>query len=236
MKTILIVDDEEKIRKVYAQFLSNKGFRVVTADSAVEANCILGKKHIDLLLLDINMPEVDGSVLSEVTKLFHKDVKIIACSVHPVEEQKEIIKEAADYYEKSQGLDELFEKVTKALFSDTRKKILIVDDDSKISKLFCQLLSQKGYCAVAAESVLKALAYSKEHLDDIDLVILDLALPGLDGVDFFETIKKEQPKIKVIISSAYSIAEQKALIFDADDYYDKADSNAILLEKIDKLL
>jgi DNA-binding NtrC family response regulator len=236
MKTILIVDDEQKIREVYAQFLSNKGFRVISADSAAEANHILVKKHIDLLLLDINMPEVDGSVLSEVTKLFHRDVKIIVCSVHPVDEQKQIIKEAVDYYEKSQGLDKLFEKVTRALLSDARKKILIVDDDSKIRNLYSQLISQKGYCPIPIESVQRALAYSKAHLNDIDLIILDLALPGLDGVDFFETIKKEQPKIKVIISSVYPIDEQKALIFDADDYYDKADSNTILLEKINKLL
>jgi len=236
MRTILIVDDEERIRHIYTQFFSNKGFEVITADSAAEANNILVKENVGIMLLDINMPEVDGSVLNEVTNLFHKEVKIIVCSVYPVDEQKQIIKDAADYYEKSQGLNELFEKVKSVLRVDERERILIVDDDPRIRNLFSRLLNKGGYRPIPVESAENALQYSKEHQNDIALIILDLAMPGVDGIDFFDAIKKDQPEIKVIISSVYPVDEQKALIFDADDYYDKADGGTVLLDKVKKIL
>jgi len=65
--------------------------------------------------LDINTPEVDGGILNEAAKLFHEDVEVIVCSARPAEEQKEIIQDADDYHEKSQGLNELFLKIKSAL-------------------------------------------------------------------------------------------------------------------------
>lgn len=115
MKKILIVDDEKKIRKIYSRLLRGEGFEVIERSNAMEASETLVREKVDLVLLDIKMPEVDGSILYEVIQLFHKRVKIIVISVYPLEEQKRLITEAADYYDKSQGIDILISKINKVL-------------------------------------------------------------------------------------------------------------------------
>lgn len=114
MKKIIIVDDEEKIRRIYSELFTSDGYQVFEAANAIDANDILKREGADLILLDINMPEVDGSQLYQIVESFHKKSKVIVCSVRPVEEQREIIKGAMDYYDKSQGIDVLHVKVKTA--------------------------------------------------------------------------------------------------------------------------
>ena len=61
-------------------------------------------------------------------------------------------------------------------------------------------------------------------------------MPKLDGEDVFEVIKNERPAMKVIISSVYTVDEQKLHVFDADDYYNKADGLSVLLSKVHALI
>jgi DNA-binding response OmpR family regulator len=59
-KTILVVDDEERIVSLLKAYLSNEGFRVVTARNGHEALFMARDEKPDLILLDIMMPEMDG--------------------------------------------------------------------------------------------------------------------------------------------------------------------------------
>lgn len=115
MKKILVIDDEEKVRRIYSRLLTIEGFEVIEAQDADCANEILKKDDIDLVLLDIKMPIVDGSILYEIMQLFHKKVKVIVASVYPLDEQKRIIRGATDYYDKSEGIDLLLTKVKRVL-------------------------------------------------------------------------------------------------------------------------
>jgi len=117
MTKILIVEDEEKVRKMYNAMLRNEGFDVLEAPDAVQASCILNREPVDIMLLDIKMPQVYGSVFYDIMRISHKKVKVIVASVYPVDEQKEMVKDAEDYYDKSQGLDLLIEKIKKVELS-----------------------------------------------------------------------------------------------------------------------
>ncbi len=118
MKTILIVDDEKKIRDIYIQLFSKLDFKVIAVGGAMEANSILRGEKIDVMLLDINMPEVDGGTLGEIVDAFHKKTKVIVTSVYSIDDQKQIVKGAVDYYDKSQGLNDLSLKVKLVLGSE----------------------------------------------------------------------------------------------------------------------
>ncbi len=111
MKKILVVDDEKNIRDMYTSLLVSEGFKVIEASNASETNEILKKEDIDLVLLDIKMPDVDGETLSEVIQMFHKNTKVIVSSVYHPEEQKRMISWAHDYYDKSQGIEVLLKKI-----------------------------------------------------------------------------------------------------------------------------
>jgi len=115
MDKILVVDDEKKIRDLYKKLLTAEGYKVIEASNAAEANGLLMKDRIDVVLLDIKMPEIDGGEMYEVIKLFHRKSKVIVTSVYPLDEQKRIINDAADYYDKSQGYDALLDKIKRVL-------------------------------------------------------------------------------------------------------------------------
>jgi CheY-like chemotaxis protein len=115
MHSILIVDDEARIRDVYQKMFEKEGFQVFAASNAPDAKDLLLQQSIDIVLLDINMDEVNGRELYEVIRSFHRDVNIIVSSVYPIDEQKEMIPEAQDYFDKSEGVKALIKKVRKVL-------------------------------------------------------------------------------------------------------------------------
>lgn len=120
MKNILIIDDEKRIQDIYTVILTKEGFNVIQALSAVEANEILKRVEIDLVLLDIKMPRVegvgiDGTIMYGVMKLFHKNVKVIVSSVYPIYEQRRLIPDAEDYHDKGQGAEILLKKINNVL-------------------------------------------------------------------------------------------------------------------------
>lgn len=110
---ILVVDDEERIRSVFSKILRREGFGVIEAACAADAYDLVLKNSVDLILLDINMLEVDGTVLYEVVHLFFQKAKVIVTSVYPLEDQRRLIQGAEDYYDKSDSLRLLIQKVKK---------------------------------------------------------------------------------------------------------------------------
>jgi two-component system response regulator ResD len=106
-KRILVIDDEIKIREMYRQIFYSIGFVVMTACNAIEARSLILRHKYDVVLLDINMAEVDGSTLYEVMRTFHKDIKVVVSSVYSINEQKEKVKDADGYFDKSDDKDAL---------------------------------------------------------------------------------------------------------------------------------
>lgn len=115
MKKILVIDDEKKIRDIYKKLLEDEGYGFIEAPSANYANEVLLREDVDLILLDIKMPNVEGDVMYDVIKMFHRRSKVIVSSVYPLEEQKRLISGADDYFDKSQGLEFLLFKIKQAL-------------------------------------------------------------------------------------------------------------------------
>ena len=236
MKTILVVDDEERIRRVYERMFVKEGFAVFEAGSVDAANEIMLRNKIDLVLLDINMPDVDGAVLYAIIQAFHNRSKVIVSSVFSLDDQKKLIKAATDYYDKSESIKVLLHKVRAALKDDLKeKKVLIIDDEPRIRSLFRRQLRMSGYNTIESGSGQSALRLLN-HNSDVDLAVLDILLPEQDGSYVFETIKKQFPSVKIIISSVYPKDEQEFLIFDADDYYCKTESVQVLVDKVSSLL
>ena len=106
-KRLLVIDDEARIRDAYRRLFWHYGFEVITASNATEANELLVRNKFDIVLLDIKMAEVDGSVLFGIIRTFHKKVKIVVSSVYSIDEQKERIQDADAYFDKSDGKDVL---------------------------------------------------------------------------------------------------------------------------------
>jgi CheY-like chemotaxis protein len=80
MATLLLIDDEEQVRILFQAALEGAGYRVLTAENGKHALRLLKHQVVDLILVDILMPDMDGL---ELIRLFHKTQpasKIIAIS------------------------------------------------------------------------------------------------------------------------------------------------------------
>lgn len=75
--TILFVDDDRQIRRVVAEALAARGFRVLTTDDGYEAMRLLAQEHVDVLFADLVMPEIDGVQLVMQAKLFRPNLHVI---------------------------------------------------------------------------------------------------------------------------------------------------------------
>ncbi|MEW6667946.1 MAG: sigma-54 dependent transcriptional regulator [Thermodesulfobacteriota bacterium] len=84
-------------------------------------------------------------------------------------------------------------------------RILIIDDDDQLRKSFERLLSDEGYDILAAPSGEAGLKVIHSRMPD--LVILDMRLPGMNGFETFKAIQRIDPKLPVIIMTAYGTTE-----------------------------
>jgi len=81
--------------------------------------------------------------------------------------------------------------------------VLIVDDNTSFSQTMSFVLSRKGYETSTAEDGLEALEQVKQR--QFDVILLDIKLPKLDGVEVYRRIKDSQPNVPVLMMTAYSV-------------------------------
>ncbi len=118
-ETILVVDDEEIVRDLASEVLSSQGYTVMTAKDGLEALHIyeaLGP-HIDLIILDIIMPKMNGTEAYRKLKEINSEVKVLFCSGHGMDQAtvKEVMEKGLPFTEKPFKLDELLGQVRKVL-------------------------------------------------------------------------------------------------------------------------
>ena len=79
--------------------------------------------------------------------------------------------------------------------------VLLVDDDSSIQKILCQLLEEGGYNVLAAGNGMDALDICRQCRHPIDLLLTDVEMPGMSGFDLAEHALRLQPLMKVLLMS-----------------------------------
>ena len=112
------------------------------------------------------------------------------------------------------------------------KKVLIVDDQRSILRLMRQLLEKFGYTAVTVDSAEEAEHILKWDGGDFSMIITDLKMPWLNGLDFCKRTKRTHPNLKIYALSGCLYAYDMAELEDAgfDGVYQKPISTAVLSE------
>ncbi len=90
--------------------------------------------------------------------------------------------------------------------------ILLVDDEALVIDVGVQLLEKLGYTVFEAQSGRDAIRIFTERNRTIDMLILDMVMPGMGGGEVYDQIKRIDPKVKVLLSSGYSIDGQATKI------------------------
>jgi adenylate cyclase len=189
---ILVVDDESPARELLASYLETEGYDVASAGSSAEVIEKARQLRPSAITLDILMP--GGSGFETLFKLKNTpDVAHIPVIVVSVVDQKQMgfTLGAAEYLVKPVQKSALLEAIRKHVRpqAGTSKNILVVDDDRETLDLVSDILSSSGYTPHLAPSGKEAFRLlSKFHMDAI---LLDLAMPEMDGFEVLSTIKQD---------------------------------------------
>jgi len=118
----------------------------------------------------------------------------------------------------------------------TKEKILVIDDEEGLRNFCKRALTKEGYEVEVSSSGEEALALMKEN--QFALALIDLKMPGIDGIEVLKRIKKEYPRTEAIILTGYGSFESAvdALRLGADDYLTKPIDVAALLMAVKRCL
>ena len=84
-----------------------------------------------------------------------------------------------------------------------KEVILLIEDEADICNVFSEAMSEQDVSVVTAQTGELGIELYRTHKDEINLVVLDLSLPGMSGEDTFKVLKRINPNVKVVISSGY---------------------------------
>jgi PAS domain S-box-containing protein len=240
---ILFVDDNELNRTITCKMLLNEGVEVILADSAKDGmEKIEQNQDVDLVLLDVHMPWIDGiDMLKMIEEKYGHQYTILMYSSVDIRDDVKKIKShgASDYLIKPVVRKTLFRKIKEVLrLRDSQQKeevqthesefeakatgtgkILIAEDNEMNLKLITKILKKLGdYTLVLARDGKEAVEKYKGAYPDI--IFLDIQMPVMNGLEAFQKIKQiclnENRKLpKVIAMTAYAMESDKERFLNA---------------------
>ncbi|MBF0122780.1 MAG: response regulator [Candidatus Omnitrophica bacterium] len=242
MIKLLVVDDEIGVCDVIQKTFSYMGFSVSMATNARKALSIFKKERPKIIFLDLMMPDVSGMDLLRQFKTIDPSViVIVVTAMKDVKAKTEAIACGADEYihkpfSHNYLRDVVVEKIKGVLDKGgqmQRPKIFIVDDEVGLRQSMRAFIAPRFECDIwEAGNAQEVLA--KLKTDQPDIILLDIKMPGVSGLDIIGDIKKLSPEARIVIVSAWNSGEvmSRAVEMGAEDYISKPVSLVVLGEKL----
>ena len=236
MAKILVVDAQEDFREVLRSVLRAYGHEVVTAAAGKEALQCVDRSLPSVVLLDPALPDKSGlDVLAKLRALApHLPIVIVSENLSTEVESRARELGVTDVLRKGLKMDVIMEAVRRALQhagkpAEARPAVpvaeaatvLVVDDEPEIVELVGEFLERRGYRVKTATNGEDALALVKK--EPPDLMLLDIYMPGMNGVDVLRRLKAQQSPVGVIMltASQEELLLQEALELGAFDVLSK---------------
>lgn len=184
---VLVVEDDYATSKLLSNYLNKWGYEPTIVNSAEQTLKILEKDIFLAILMDIILPDANGlELLQKIREIPNaKSTPVIICSVE-AEQQKAFLMGAVEYFVKPINYKYLIEVLTNyRLKKDSN--ILLVDDDVPSLNLLKEAVERTGLKPIAfsdSTQVLDSIQNSQ-----LDLAIIDLDMPEIDGIELIERIK-----------------------------------------------
>ncbi len=218
MKKILVIDDEIQLRELLRKVLLAEGFDVVAAPLAAQGLERVFQEPFDLVLLDLKLTDEPGmSVLKKIRASNAKIPVVIYSGTLTAEIEKEAkAAGATEVLAKGVGIAPLTAQIKKILNagdrlgSDARprseKKILFVDDEAGVRGVLLKFFKEKGYSVLEAESGERALQVVSS--ENVSVVLLDMEMPGMDGLATLKKLLEINPKLGVVMATGVQSDER----------------------------
>jgi len=201
---LLIVDDDLSLLETIGDVFQDRGYNVAMVEDGRRAIKLVSRRYFDVILIDLKMPGINGlDTYKEVKKIIPTAAVIMMTGDSKEELVKKAIEEGAyTVIYKPFNVKRVIKIVEEAL---KKPVILIVDDRIEDRDTLRDILVEKGYRAVLAKDGYEAVAFARKG--NFDVILLDIKMPGIDGVKTLERIKELKPETGVIMMTAYSMEE-----------------------------
>lgn len=222
---IVVVDDDTDYAEIVKRTLSSMAIDIKTMSTAKEVLTFIKKNDVALAIIDIKLPDMEGFTLLKRIKKHSPGLPIIfmtAFAKHYRLEQAFKLG-AHDYLEKPLLASTLIYAVERALgrgkrvekkfikkIKKHRARLLIVDDDERIRKSLEGLLSFKNFDVETIDSAIKALKILEEKT--FDLVITDIKMPEMDGLEFIAKVRENHEDLPFVTSKSENTPHKTTIV------------------------
>ena len=186
---ILVVDDEPNMRRSLADILREEGYEVITAKDGYEAVEFCTKGQYDVVLMDVRMPGIDGVEAFRRIRNQNTTSRVILMSAYGLDELKKhaLDEGAIAFLDKPLDIDKVIGLIEQA----TETAVLVVAGDNEVSQSLQSKLRDHAYYVTLAASPHDAL----ELVGQIrfGIILIDMSLPEMNGIDLFLAVKKLTP-------------------------------------------
>jgi CheY-like chemotaxis protein len=201
-ETILVVVDQKHLRKMAEDVLRNSGYRVLEAANSGEAllHCERQADPIHLMVTDLAMPGITGPELARRVRPMRPAMEVIFMQSSSVRTLTDRLALPASYLSHRLSPDPLATRVRGVLgLPRSLGTILVADDEPGIRKFLRDVLNSVCYEVFEAENGKEVI--QQVEVSEIDLVIMDLAMPVQEGIETIQDLRRIRPQIKIIAIS-----------------------------------
>jgi two-component system, NtrC family, response regulator HydG len=196
---ILIVDDDQRMAGTLKDILNAKGYEADADHSGPEALKRVAQTHFDCILTDIKMPGMNGVDLYKVIKQKQPDIPVVLMTAYSTDK---LVKEGLEQGAIASLTKPLDINALLTFFSSLRKErsVLIVDDDPKFCKTLGDILKGRGFVVTEVTDPHGVMERIKP---DSQIVLLDMKLNNVGGLEVLKQIKEQYPHLPVILVTGY---------------------------------
>lgn len=213
---MLVIDDETDSRMLLTHQIEEFGCRTLSASSGEQGIRIAREFRPDLITLDLLLPDTTGWEILHALKAdpLIRDIPVVIVSVIAGDNRGSVLG-AVDVLDKPLDRTELL-RVLRTHLESQAGKVLIVDDDPDARELLASCLDQEGAEVRTVSGGTEAL----RTLDGFtpDLIVLDLLMPGMDGIELLEIIRRRRccRHTPVVVVTAKDLSSREIRQLSAD--------------------
>lgn len=240
VRRVLIVDDDDDFRKLMRTQLSHAGYVVLDARDGESAIQIARTARPDVITVDLLMPNIDG--WSFIERLRQEaglaDIPIVVVSGAADAKGDTRLPNDVSVIAKGEGHDRLLREMSLALAGRRGATVLVAEDDDDLRGVLTTSLTRNGHRVIQARDGAEALAAVER--EQVDLLILDLVMPNIDGFEVLARLKEIGKgltiPVVVVTGTDRSSTELQALRLGANVYLTKPIEAAALTQEVTRLL
>jgi len=199
---VLVVDDNEEFCQNVSDILGLKGYEVAVAHDGFKALELARQDGFGVVLMDVRMPVMDGVAAFKKIEEIAPHTPVVMITAYAVEDLlREALREGAfGALRKPLDFDELFALLEQA-GAAKGAMILVVDDDENLCANVKGILEDKGYCVRVAHD--GSMATEQAWKNHFDIMLLDLKMPALNGLETYLAIRDFRPDVVAIMITGY---------------------------------